>query len=131
MSRFSFAKIVSIAPDQDLEDILGHSLGEWLSLGIVGYDEPLQTFFFNLEDSWVIGTSLHELPTIADLQRVISAVFKGISFPFNPAGLAVVATGYEDTPAILSPEEAADGASGISAEYLDAQISTANFYRNQ
>ncbi|MBJ2214097.1 MULTISPECIES: hypothetical protein [Pseudomonas] len=131
MSRFSFSKIVSSAPDQDLEDILGHSIGEWLSVGVVGYDEPLQTFFFNLEDSWVIGTSLHELPTIADLQRVIAAIFKGIAFPFDPAGLVVVAAGYEESAAILSPEEAASGASQISAEYLEIQVSTANFYRNQ
>lgn len=131
MSRFSFGKIVSTTPDQDLEDILGHSIGEWLSMGVVGYDEPLQTFFFNLEDSWVVGTNLHELPTIAALQRVIAAIFKGVAFPFEPTGLAVVAAGYEQPPVILSPEQAAAGALEISAKYIEDLVDHANFYRNQ
>lgn len=116
MSRFAFSKIIladsfnqeNEDDDNDIEDIEGYGMFDWNAHGIIGYDEPLQTYFANLDGSWGIGTGYREIPTIAELQRRLSAIFHGIELPFLNDGLLALAAGIEENPLILSPAEAAN-----------------------
>ena len=115
MSRFAFSKIIlaesfnleNEEEDEEVEDIKGYGIFDWNAHGIIGYDELLQTYFANLDGSWGIGASYREIPTIAELQRKLSAIFYGIELPFLNDGLLALATGVEENPLILSPSEAA------------------------
>ncbi|WP_339427689.1 MULTISPECIES: hypothetical protein [unclassified Pseudomonas] len=122
MSRYGFFKVIN-EPDEssdDLEDLLGYGLYDWLNHGVAGYDPNLQTYFFNLESSWIIGTTPAEIPTIADLQCVLAAIFNGARLPFNSEGLLQIAAGGEHNPIILAPDEAATESSKVSKQYLTA-----------
>lgn len=133
MSRFSFSTIISLPEenDSDFEDLLGYSLYSWELHGVVGFDISLNTYFMNMEGSWIFGTDRNEISTIAHLQRVIAAIFRGAVIPFCADGLHQITVGVEKNPAILSPEQAAEESSQISSEYIDYQLETANYYRSQ
>ena len=126
MSRYSFFKIIS-APDEDsdLEDLLGYGLFDWLNHGVVGHDTDLQTYFFNLEGSWISGTTPSEILTISDLQSILSAIFDGAKLPFNPEGLLRIAEDGESNPVILTPAEAAAQSSQVSKQYLATLLALA------
>lgn len=57
MSRFSFSTIISLPEenDSDFEDLLGYSLYSWELHGVVGFDISLNTYFMNMEGSWIFG----------------------------------------------------------------------------
>ena len=56
---------------EDLTDLVGYDLYDWLSHGVAGYDEAMGTFFFNLEGSWIFGIEGEEIPTIGMLQAIL------------------------------------------------------------
>jgi hypothetical protein len=71
-------------------DLKGHGLDEWIDSAVVGWDEPLQTYFLQCleedegdEPVWWFGTAYAELPAFADLCGVIRLVFGGaVEFEF-------------------------------------------------
>jgi hypothetical protein len=133
MSRFCFSKIIENpnGAESDVEDLLGYNLSAWMAIGVVGYDDPLNTYFINMEDGWIFGTTDHEIPSIHHLQRVIAALFRGALIPFSEEGLREISVGVESFLAVLSPEQASAESNQVSAEYLSSQVEIANFYRNQ
>lgn len=131
MSRFSFGNIIDTHDADGLKDLLDHEMAEWEEYGTVGYDDPLETYFFNLDGSWIFGTSVGEIPTVARLQAVISACFKDALLPFNIKGLRELAGGIEVDPTFLSSEQAANQAATVSLSYMAEKIETAKFYRDQ
>ncbi|MGC3873328.1 hypothetical protein ACPF7Z_08665 [Halomonas sp. GXIMD04776] len=133
MSRHGFFKVMHDPTEnqEDLTDLIGYDLYDWLSHGVVGYDEPLGTFFFNLEGSWIFGIEGEEIPTIGLLQAILSAVFRGAELPFNQEGLRTIAEEVEGSPAVLSPAEAADLSNSVSASYLEERVALANYFRGE
>ena len=89
MSRHGFFKVLHDPTEaqEDLTDLVGYDLYDWLSHGVAGYDEAMGTFFFNLEGSWIFGVEGEEIPTIGMLQAILSAIFRGAELPFNQEGL--------------------------------------------
>lgn len=94
MSRHGFAEIlenaaVLLASHRGMDgaggatehqDLKGHRLQEWLDLGVVGWDEPMQTYFIQGPQagdqlSWWLGTTYAEIPTFSMLCRMISLIF--------------------------------------------------------
>jgi hypothetical protein len=68
------------ADDEGLCDTQDFSLSDWLDDGVVGWDEPLQTYFVHAVETddgpvWWFGTSPREIPTFADLCKVINRAF--------------------------------------------------------
>lgn len=130
MSRHRFSKVLTDdrSGDDRLTDRLGHTLGEWREHGVIGYDRPLDTYFFNLEGSWIFGTMPREITTIGELQAVIGAIFPGRAVPFDPRGLREIAQGVENAPYVLNGAEIAARASAITPEYLNRQIDMARMF---
>lgn len=61
-------------------DLKGYGLDEWLNYAIVGWDEPLQTYFLQGPEegdglSWWFGTAYAEMPTFSALCGAIRLVF--------------------------------------------------------
>lgn len=133
MSRHGFFKVLAEpTPDQhELEDLVGYGLNDWLNFGVAGYDPQLQTFFFNLDGSWIFGIEHGELPDISSLQAVLSAIFRGAELPFNEAGLLAIAQEVEPSPTILAPAQASVLSESVSNEYLEARVHLAQYYREQ
>lgn len=79
MSRHGFHNVFNTPSDveEDLTDLLGYDIYDWISRGVAGYDEPLETYYFNLEGSWIFGTTREEITTIMELQGILSAIFGG------------------------------------------------------
>src|SRR5690554_5005045 len=79
MSRHSFHKAITTATEEqeDLTDFLGYGLFDWVNVGVLGYDESLETFFFNIEGNWIFGTEPREIPSIHIFQAIFSAIFQG------------------------------------------------------
>ena len=94
MSRHCFSNIVKneavLVSEYDLHngetdivepcDIKGYGLLEWLEDAVVGWDKPMQTYFIQcIEEGdrlvWWLGTSHAEIPTFADLCKVINQIF--------------------------------------------------------
>lgn len=130
MSRHRFSTVLTAdrSGDDRLTDILGHTLGEWREHGVIGHDKPLDTYFFNLEGSWIFGTTPREITTIGELQAVIGAIFPGRGVPFDAQGLRTIAQGVEGTPHVLTGAEIAARASAITQEYLSRQIDMARMF---
>ncbi len=86
MSRYSFEEIItnteSLKPyKNDLTDIKGFTLCDWISYGIIGWDEDLNTYFIQLdidtdEIPWWIGVSSKEIPTFDSLCDIICRIFR-------------------------------------------------------
>lgn len=133
MSRHNFCKVMHDPSEaqEDLTDLVGYDLYDWLSHGVAGYDTALETFFFNLEGSWIFGTERGEIPTIGELQGIISAIFRGAELPFNQQGLRVIAEEVERFPAVLTAAEAADLSKSVTTTYLEQQVALANYFRGQ
>lgn len=130
MSRHRFSKVLTDdrSGDDWLTDRLGHTLGEWREHGVIGHDRPLDTYFFNLEGSWIFGTEPREITTIGELQAVIGAIFPGRAVTFDPRGLREIAQGVENAPYVLNGAEIAARASAITPEYLNRQIDMARMF---
>ena len=92
MSRYAFGEILGneaavAANHMDSgddtpvpRDTKGYGLDQWIDYAVVGWDEPMQTYFLQyLEDEeelvWWPGTDHAEIPTFADLCRVIRRIF--------------------------------------------------------
>lgn len=132
MSRYCFSKIISnTSGTSGAKDLLGYELADWISNGIVGFDAPLNTYFMNMEGSWIFGTTVREIPSIHHLQRMIAAIFPTTLVPFCEEGLREIAVGVETFLSILTPEQAAAESALVSREYLNKQIEIAKFYRDQ
>lgn len=133
MSRFCFSKIITNPSEasSDVKDLLGYDLTDWMSNGVVGFDISLNTYFMNMEGSWIFGTTDSEIPSIHQLQRVIAAIFRAELIPFCDDGLREIAVGVESYLAILTPEQAAAESSQVSREYLNNQVEIAKSYRDQ
>lgn len=133
MSRHGFFKVLHDPTEaqEDLTDLVGYDLYDWLSHGVAGYDEPLGTFFFNLEGSWIFGVESNEIPTIGMLQAILSAIFRGAELPFNQEGLRAIAEEVEGSPAVLSSAEAADLSNSVSTSYLEERVALANYFRGE
>jgi len=87
MSRYGFGEILGSAELPEQQDLKGYRLEEWLDFAVVGWDEPLQTYFVqgpeeDDELSWWLGTTYAEIPTFAMLCRLIELIF-GDSVPFE------------------------------------------------
>lgn len=130
MSRHRFSKVLTEdnSGDDRLTDRLGHTLGEWREHGVIGHDRPLDTYFFNLEGSWIFGTTPREITTIGELQAVIGAIFPGRAVPFDARGLREIAHGVEENPHVLHGADLAARASAITEEYLSRQIDIARMF---
>lgn len=100
MSRYAFYDIVSNAKSfiddngEGLVDIKGYSMDCWLSYGTIGWDEPLSTYFIQLdrgEESipWWIGDHPKAIPTFDALCDAINHIFNVPSgtFDFNATPL--------------------------------------------
>lgn len=133
MSRHGFFKVLHDPSEaqEDLTDLVGYGLYDWLSVGVAGYDEGLGTFFFNMEGSWIFGTEQGEIPNIGMLQAILSAIFRGAELPFNQEGLRAIAEEIEDSPAVLSPAEAAELSNIVSTSYLEGRVALANYFRGE
>lgn len=131
MSRHSFHKAITTATEEqeDLTDFLGYGLFDWVNVGVLGYDESLETFFFNIEGSWIFGTEPREIPSIHIFQAIFSAIFQGAALPFNLEGLEKIGWEEGGRPAVLDPEEASDLSMQISQSYLDEKIAVAKAFR--
>lgn len=133
MSRHGFFKVLHDPTEaqEDLTDLVGYDLYDWLSHGVAGYDEAMGTFFFNLEGSWIFGIEGEEIPTIGMLQAILSAIFRGAELPFNQEGLRAIAEEVEGSPAVLTPAEAADLSNSVSTSYLEERVALANYFRGE
>jgi hypothetical protein len=69
-------------------DLKGYGLDEWLDCAVVGWDEPMQTYFLQGpqagdELSWWFGTAYAEIPTFSELCGVIQRLFgDAVKFEF-------------------------------------------------
>jgi hypothetical protein len=102
MSRHCFSNIVkneaALVDKYDLyngdtdivepRDSEGCGLLEWLEDGVVGWDEPMQTYFIQCKEVgeglvWWFGTSFREIQKFDDLCAIINRVFKNsVDFEF-------------------------------------------------
>ena len=103
MSRHAFGEILKneaalVSSYKDLatsdracvpRDIKGYRLDEWMDYAIVGWDEPIQSYFLQCgEDdegglAWWFGTVYAEIPTFAELCWLIRVIFKNsVEFEF-------------------------------------------------
>lgn len=133
MSRHGFFKVLTdpTSAQDELADLIGYGIYDWLNVGVAGYDPALGTFFFNMEGSWLFGTEPEEIPDIRSLQAILTAIFSGAELPFNQDGLLQIAAEVEPNPLILSPAEAADLSKTVSAEYLEQNVRLANYFRGK
>ncbi|MCE8044378.1 MAG: hypothetical protein ABN479_12090 [Billgrantia sp.] len=133
MSRYGFYHVLNRPHEhqEEMTDLLGYDIYDWLSVGAFGFDEELETYFFNLEGSWVFGTAPEEITSIAEFQGILSRLFGGALLPFNEDGLTKVAECVEDALGVLSPEEAALMSVGVPAEYLEERVRVAQAFRNE
>ncbi|SFI13627.1 hypothetical protein [Modicisalibacter xianhensis] len=136
MSRHGFHHVLNRPCEgqedlEELEDLIGYGIYDWLSRGVAGYDEQLETFFFNIEGSWIFGTEPGEIPSIGLLQAILSAIFSGAELPFNQEGLRMIAEEVDRYSAVLDPAEAADLSNTVSATYLEKQVALANYFRGE
>jgi len=131
MSRHGFHNVLNAPSDEEegFLDLLGYDIYDWISRGVAGYDEPLETYFFNLEGSWIFGTTHVEITTISELQGTLSAIFGGAALPFNMEGLLRIAEDFETEEGILSPGEAAMMSAGLPQDYLDNHLKLAKALR--
>lgn len=103
-------------------DLKGYGLDEWLDFAVVGWDEPLQTYFLQGpedgdEPCWWIGTDYAEIPTFAELCGVIRCIFgDAVEFDFvdriertrETGSTAGFFSGNGDgAPALVSPKATA------------------------
>jgi hypothetical protein len=135
MSRYSFGEILEnetllleSARSRDgadgltgQQDLKGHQLQTWLDCAVVGWDEPLQTYFVQGpaegdELSWWLGTTHEEIPTFTMLCRLIRLIFDDkVPFEFvdridtapEPESLARLFGGDSDTTSALTRTESA------------------------
>ena len=71
-------------------DIEGYGLSVWFHGGLVGWDEPLQTYFIQCVQCdqgddlvWWLGTQYKEIPTFKSLCQTINNIFEGkVGFEF-------------------------------------------------
>src|SRR5438552_1956085 len=69
-------------------DLKGYGLDEWLDCAVVGWDEPMQTYFLQAPEegdelSWWFGTAYAEIPTFSELCGVIQRLFgDAVKFEF-------------------------------------------------
>jgi hypothetical protein len=133
MSRHGFFKVLTdpTSAQEELADLIGYDLYDWLNVGVAGYDPALGTFFFNMEGSWLFGTEPGEIPDIRSLQAILTAIFSGAELPFNQEGLLQIAAEVEPNPLILTPAEAANLSKSVSAEYLEQNVRLANYFRGK
>jgi hypothetical protein len=103
------------------QDLKGHQLQTWLDCAVVGWDEPLQTYFVHGpaegdELSWWLGTTPGEIPTFAMLCRLIRLIFDDtVPFEFvdridtaaEPESMARLFGGDCDTTSALTRTESA------------------------
>ena len=93
MSRQTFASIVKNEAELMRDapaavDAKGYTLEEWFDDGVVGWDEPLRSYFlqcFEEEDGpvWWLGTDYEEIPSFEALCAVIRRSFGNqINFVF-------------------------------------------------
>lgn len=101
MSRYGFGEILEnveflLESDRSREgaeglteqqDLKGYRLEVWLDFGVVGWDDPMQTYFVQGPEegdelSWWLGTAYGEIPTFAMLCRLIMLIF-GDAVPFK------------------------------------------------
>ena len=102
MSRYAFGKILGneaglFARVRSLDDagnadvprdLKGYGLDEWLDCAVVGWDEPMQTYFLQGPEegdelSWWFGTAYAEIPTFSELCGVIQRLFgDAVKFEF-------------------------------------------------
>lgn len=131
MSRYPFHKALTTPTEEqeELADLIGYDLFDWVNVGVIGYDESLETFFFNMEGSWLFGTEHREIPSIHIFQAIFSAMFKGAEIPFNIEGLERIVWEEGGRPAVLDPEDASDLSMQISKSYLDEKVSIAKAFR--
>ncbi len=63
-------------------DALGLSIDYWLSYGTVGWDEPMDTYFIQLDNEYWFGSFYQEIKTIEKLKHICYELF-GNDVTFN------------------------------------------------
>ena len=102
MSRHCFSNIVKntneLITKYDLEngeseieepcDIKGYGLSEWFDQGVVGWDEPMGTYFIQcIEEGdelvWWLGTTFREIQSFEEVCMLINKIFENtVDFEF-------------------------------------------------
>lgn len=133
MSRYGFHHVLNRPNErqENMTDLLGYDIYDWLSVGVMGFDEGLNTYFFNLEGGWIFGTKPEEITSIAELQGILCSLFAGALLPFNEDGLINIEKDLEVEYGVLSPEEASVMATGVPTEYLKERVRVAQAYRDE
>lgn len=93
MSRFSFESMVTNAlvlvdAGNNMEDLKGCWLSDWIDFGGVGWDDMIESYFLQLdtgedEPIWWFGTRPKEVPTFGALCDLIKRIFQMQSNVFN------------------------------------------------
>lgn len=84
MSRHTFAEVITNTHElqnENLMDTEGYSLENWLNYGILGWDDPMNTYFIQLDNNgdgpppWWLGVRRNEISTFEEFCTTMNEIF--------------------------------------------------------